>query len=81
MITLDSELTTTGTVYSHPALGTVATILRNTGRMINGNNGVWWVRPYSFATTTHAASFMSFRAAEAYALALAYEMHETGFGI
>lgn len=81
MITLTTELTKEGVVCSHSVLGKVATIMPATSeaKVSNswaGQDGKWFVFPYVFPAYERGARFHSLKAAEAYALALAYEMQE-----
>jgi hypothetical protein len=69
MITLGTELTPEGIVCDHATLGKVATIIRD--------GYSWYVRPHSFPPYEMGKSFKSMRAAEFYALVIAYEMMET----
>lgn len=81
MITLTTELTPEGVVCTHHVLGKVATLRRSVTHVVNGASTVevpmWEVFPYKFPPIERAAEFKSLRAAESYALALAYEMMET----
>jgi hypothetical protein len=70
-ITLQTELTPDGIICSNATLGQVATIRREC------KTAMWEVYPYGFPPYERLANFKSLQAAEFYALALAYEMHET----
>ena len=70
-LTLTNTLTAEGIEVRHPILGKVATIVRETGPCVNA----WYVRPYRFAIYERGMRFKSLDAANAYTLALAYEMH------
>ena len=72
-ISLETNLTPRGIECTHPSLGKVATIERK----FEEPRGKWFVYPYVFPPYERGAYFESLRAAEFYALALAYEMHET----
>jgi len=72
VITLETELTAAGIVCTHATLGKVATIARE----FEAGAATWFVRPYTFPIYERGIHFASLRAAEFYALALAYEMHE-----
>jgi hypothetical protein len=71
MITLETRYSERGIECEHEVLGKVATIERKFE-----NGGGWFVFPYRFAPYERGATFKSLRAAEFYALALAYEMYE-----
>jgi hypothetical protein len=71
-ITLDTALKDEGVICTHPVFGAVAAIARR--------NGQWEVYPYSVPPVERVKRFKSYQAAEFYALALAYEMHERGKG-
>jgi hypothetical protein len=74
MITLGTELTPEGIVCDHATLGKVATIIR-VFQSSNQEAG-WYVQPYKFPPYEMGKTFKSMRAAEFYALVLAYEMME-----
>jgi len=65
---LDTEITEKGIICSHKAMGQIATIKRTSAG--------WFVFPYTFPPSARSATFISLRAAEYYAVALAYEMQE-----
>jgi len=69
-IALNTELTAEGVVCRNDQLGKVATIQRDL------KEDEWYVMPYAFPPYERQARFKSYKAAEFYALALAYEMHE-----
>ena len=77
-IELETKLIDRGIQCSHPFLGTVATIEYRPDNETSGHEGrPWFVFPYVFEPRYYAQRFASVKAAEAYALALAYEMIET----
>lgn len=81
MITLQTELTEDGTVCRHPVLGKVATIKAEEITIYDDpskNGRKWYVFPYTFPPYERGVHFNSHQAAEAYCVALAYEMYHNG---
>ena len=73
---LETDLTPDGIVCTHKTLGKVATIVRDS------KAGHWFVRPYAMPCYEENGRklgvwFKSLRAAEYFALSLAYESMET----
>jgi len=60
-----TEIAEGGVVCSHSALGEIA--------IIEPRKGYWYVRPLALSPTEYGRAWTSYKAARAYALALAYE--------